>query len=518
MRIHFLPRKSSLKHNVIVNYVAQAFLGVITIVMAPIYLYFMGQEAYGLIGFFTTLSIWFQILDMGLTPTVAREMARFQGGGIKGSDLRAYLRALEIVFYIVAILGGVFLVLFSSEIATKWLHPKHLSVSDVTWSVALMGLSVPARWIAGLYRGVITGLEQQVWLGGFNIVINALRFVGIIGVFYAIGTSPVDFFAYQFIIALIEMVGLLAVTYVWIYNTLGRGGKFSWQPFRQNINFSAFIALTSTISLVVTQADKLILSKTLTLIEYGAFSLASVAAGALNSASIPFGQALLPRLTSLVSKNDSQGATQLYSNSTQAVSALIAPVLVMFSIFSEQILFVWTGNRELARHIAPVLCLYAIGNSWAAMGALPYYIQYAKGNLRLQFIGTAVMMAILLPAFLWAAPRYGALGTAVVWATVNGLYSLLWVPVIHSRFYKGEHWRWIFRDILPMVAATVLVGSVLAMVVPQSGERVPTAAVLLIVCILLFATSIMTSTYLRPKFANACARLVPRNIWNLSKK
>jgi len=70
----------SIKRNLIANYTSQFYVMAVSVVMAPVYLSYMGQEAYGLIGFFTVMSAWFQMLDIGLTPTLVRETARFRGG------------------------------------------------------------------------------------------------------------------------------------------------------------------------------------------------------------------------------------------------------------------------------------------------------------------------------------------------------------------------------------------------------------------------------------------------------
>jgi hypothetical protein len=40
----------------------------------------------------------------------------------------------------------------------------------------------------------------------------------------------------------------------------------------------------------------------------------------------------------------------------------------------------------------PILSLYALCNGVLAVAALPYYLQYAKGNLRYHLIGNAVMV------------------------------------------------------------------------------------------------------------------------------
>ena len=47
----------------------------INLIAVPFYLHFLGMEAYGLIGFYATLQTVLQVLDLGLAPTVSREIA-----------------------------------------------------------------------------------------------------------------------------------------------------------------------------------------------------------------------------------------------------------------------------------------------------------------------------------------------------------------------------------------------------------------------------------------------------------
>ena len=85
----------SLRQNILASYISQAYVTLIGIVMVPVYLRYMGAEAYGLVGFFAMVQAWFQLMDMGLTPTMAREAARFTGGVSDASSLRHLLRAWE---------------------------------------------------------------------------------------------------------------------------------------------------------------------------------------------------------------------------------------------------------------------------------------------------------------------------------------------------------------------------------------------------------------------------------------
>ena len=128
----------SLKRNIFANYASQIYVTLIGIVMLPFYLQYMGAEAYGLVGFFAMLQAWFLLLDMGLTPTMARETARFQGGGTDALSLRRLLRSLEGVFLIVALLGGASLILGADFIAGKLAQGGATAQSEVANAIRLM--------------------------------------------------------------------------------------------------------------------------------------------------------------------------------------------------------------------------------------------------------------------------------------------------------------------------------------------------------------------------------------------
>ena len=162
---------SSLKRNILASYISQIYVTLVGIVMVPMYVKYMGVEAYGLVGFYAMLQAWFMLLDMGLTPTMSREVARFRGAATDAASLRRLLRTLEGIFASVALLGAILLMLGAGSIATSWLKVQYLSLDEVRHTIMLMALIVALRWVCGLYRGVITGFEYLVWLSGFNIAI-----------------------------------------------------------------------------------------------------------------------------------------------------------------------------------------------------------------------------------------------------------------------------------------------------------------------------------------------------------
>ena len=84
------------KRNVVANYLGQGWAALMGLAFVPLYIGFLGIEAYGLIGVFALLQAWLSLLDMGMTPTLAREMARYTGGAHSAQSIHNLLRTVEV--------------------------------------------------------------------------------------------------------------------------------------------------------------------------------------------------------------------------------------------------------------------------------------------------------------------------------------------------------------------------------------------------------------------------------------
>jgi len=451
----------SLKKNIIANYASQIYVTLIGIVMMPLYIKYMGAEAYGLVGFFAMLQAWFNLLDLGLSPTVAREAARHQGGAMSNLEYRRLVRALEGVFIFVSLIGGTALLLSSSYIAEHWLKVTALHAQDVVTALQLMAIIVALRWASGLYRGVISGSQRMVWLSGFNASIASLRFVGVIPLLIYVGVTPTYFFGFQLAVAIVELTLLCFFAYR-LLPGIGDAGSlvWDWAPLKPVLKFSLSIAFTSSVWVLVTQTDKLVLSKLLPLAEYGYFTLAVMVASGVLLLSGPVSTAIMPRLAQMEAEGDHNGLISVYRQATQLVTVLAGSAAITVALCAEPLLWVLTDNREISQRAAPVLALYALGNGILAVSAFPYYLQYAKGDLRLHLIGNALFVIMLVPLIIWGTSRYGAIGGGYVWLGVNLMTFFAWLPFLHRRFAPGLNWQWYGEDIFRIAASALVIGSI----------------------------------------------------------
>ena len=497
----------SLKKNIIANYVSQIYVTIIGIVILPIYLQYMGAEAYGLIGFFTMLQAWFNLLDMGLQPTIARETARFMGGATDAISFLRLVRALQVIFFVLASIGGGSLFFFSGLIANDWLKVESLPLADVQFSVKVMAACVAMRAMAGLYRGVVNGAEKLVWLSGYNIVIASIRFVGVLPVLIFFGSSPKIFFTYQLIVSIIEL-SVVAFKSCRLMPAISSGQKIGWSvsPIKPVLKFSLTIAFTSSVWVMVTQTDKLVLSKLLTLSEYGYFTLAVLVAGGVMMISGPISNAIMPRMARLEAENSHVELIKLYRNATQWLAVIIFPVAFTLAAFAESVVWSWTGDHAAASVAAPILTLYAIGYGFLAIAAFPYYLQYAKGDLKLHLIGNAFFVVLLIPSIIVATIQYGGVGAGWAWLMSNVIYFFCWIPFVHRRFEPGLHLSWMFFDVLPLMLVAGCCAWFISILEINSDSRIATMVMALGVGTIVLLITALASGNVRSKLLNVNIR------------
>ncbi len=490
----------SLRKNIIANYASQIYVTLVGIIMVPLYIKYMGAETYGLVGFYAMLQAWFTLLDMGLSPTVSRETARFHGGSTTANDYRRLVRALEGVFIVIAIVGGGSLFMGADAIASQWLTFAKLPLSEVATSLHLISVIVAFRWTCGLYRGVITGSQRLVWLSGFNVIIATLRFGAVIPWLIYVGSSPIHFFLFQFFVAIFELTVLVFFAYRLLpMLASGQRIKWEWAPLKPVLKFSLTIAFTSAVWVMVTQTDKLVLSKLLSLSDYGHYALGVLAAGAVLFLGGPVSSAIIPYMAKLEAQNDQESLIKIYRQATQLVAVLVGSAAITMAFFSNELLSSWTGDRFLADKVAPILSVYALGNGILAISAFPSYLQYAKGNMRLHLQGNAIFLVIFVPLIVWSASNYGAAGAARTWLLMNSLSFFVWLPLVHKKFSPGLNRVWYSNDTLFIVIPMVFTGMLLSNIIDSNQNRVIQAAIILLCGMLVMATGVMASSYLRIK-------------------
>jgi O-antigen/teichoic acid export membrane protein len=460
-------RPISIKRNIAANYAGQTVAAVLGLALVPSYIRFLGMEAYALVGLFAVIQAWLALLDLGMTPTLSREMARYAAGTLDLQAVRNLLRSVEIVYLMLATLVALVLTFGGDIIASQWLNLEDLPVATVAGALSLLGIVVALRFCEGIYRSGITGLQQLVWLNGQTIAMSLLRSLGALAVLAFVSPTLQVFFAWQGLVSLLSL-SLLA----WrLHTQLPRAPdrpRFSLAALRAVRGFAGGVFGVSITAMILWQIDKVVLSRMLGLTDLGHYMLAATVAAGLMLVGGPVVVAVAPALVRQTEAGDTPLLAATYHQAAQLVAAALAPVALLMIAFPYGLLFAWTGDAVLAGRTGPILSLLAIGTFLNALYQVPYQLQVAAGwtSMSLKLFISALLLLIVLLAVL--VPMGGPVAAAGAWAIANLMIVCIGMVLCHRRLLIGERRRWIVTDTLMPIGGAVGVMAVALLLQPQA--------------------------------------------------
>lgn len=439
-----------MKSAVLVSIFLKAFSAIVGLLVVPIYLRFMGVEAYGIIGVFTAFQALATLFDFGFGFTLTRELARFFGNSEKQAYSRDVARTFEITYFFISILIGLLIAAIAPLVAEHWVQLNKLTVSEVSRAILLGGIALSSQWPAALYSCGLSGVHKQVRLGIVTSAVVAARMMITIACLY-LSPTLVSYFGAQIAASCLQTIGTR--TLMWKSLVLpGHRPVFRFDVLKTNMRFARGMAGINITSILLMQVDKIILSHVLMLEDFGTYALCGTLAMGIYLIVSPVFSVIYPRFTTLLENKNAEKTVSLYHSVSQFLAFLVIPAAVVVAGFSREVLFLWTGNPDLGRRGAFILAFLIMGNACNGMMNIPYALQLASGWTTLAFwvnIGTIV---ISLPSVWWAAHHFGAVGGAGIWCLLNVGAFFLTPQIMHRRLLTGEMVRWYGKDVLPAFA------------------------------------------------------------------
>lgn len=496
--------KAHIHYNLIANVVGNGWSAVMGLAFIPLYIHFMGVEAYGLVGFYISLQAVFSILDLGLSQTLGREMARLSLSSVGHQQMADTARTLEVIYWAFAVLLGAILAISSYFIANFWLKPDQLSSESVSNSLLIMALVVALRWPLTLYIGGLNGLQRQVFLNVQLAFFATFQGAGAVLVLWLVKPTIEAFFIWQGISSLLQTLSIRFG--FWRVMPL-RAGRFSLSVLHGVWRFALGMTGISLLAAILTQLDKLVLSKMLSLESFGFYVFASTVASILFRVVSPIFTAYLPRFTQLLAANNVEALKSSYHVASQIMAIALIPVACVLAVHSHEVLMLWTQNSTLATSTYILVAVLTVGNAMNGLVTIPYALQVAYGWTRFALIQNFLAVVLMVPALFIFISRYGELGAAFVWAGVNFLFLLIGVFIMHKKLLVGQWSRWLLESVLYPLAVGGVAVLLLRWLLPVPGETVLSIAFLCVVSIVVFCSVVASLPVGRQLFLHFKARL-----------
>lgn len=474
-----------IKKNLIANYAGALWTALIQLAVLPLYLRYLGIEAYGVLGLHATLIILATFVDLGLTPTLNRGVAKLSGSASTLGEVRGLVRSFELLYWALAVLVLAAALLFLPAFLIAWLKPGPAMSEQLPAVLQLMLVQVGLQTLVGFYTAGLLGLQRHVVLNEINAAAITARSLG--GVLLVAAFVPT--LQALFLWMIVATVAQLAALAYALHRALPEGRRgFNVDHLRANWRYALGVSGIVALSLFLTQLDKIILSKQVSLAEFGLYSLATTVASILAKPITPLFNTLLPRMTQLAYFEKESELSATYHAGTQLASFLVIPTSVVLLAFAPEALFLWTGDEAIVNATVPMLRWLVIGFSCSTFLMLPYGVSLAYGWTRYGFYQNLISCCVMVPITITLVRNYGAVGGAISWAMLNVSCMVLSVFALHRRFLRSDYKAWYLRDIFPPLASTVAVVLLIRLAAPSGG-----AAWSLLVIISAYAAAIAAS-------------------------
>jgi O-antigen/teichoic acid export membrane protein len=461
----------------------------------PIYLRLLGIEAFGLIAFSVTLQTMLQVFDLGLSPAMNREMARLSVSADYPSEPRDFVRTIEIGYWLFGLFMGGVIALVAPVISSSWIKAGSLETKVVTHAVMLMGIMTAFQWPLSLYQGGLLGLQRQGALNAINIAMSTLQNAGAVLLLIYVSPTITIFFGWRAVATLLQV---LCTTFV-LWRNLppsDQPARFRPRAFRATWKFAAGMSGITLSGMMLSQADKLLLSKLLPLAEYGYYMLATTVATALTMLSSPIYNAAFPQFSACVAIHDENALRSTYHLNTQLMAVIVLPLAMVFIFFSHDILRLWTGNATTTTATAPLLTVLAAGTAINGLMYVPYALQLAYGCTSLGLAITTAFLVTLVPLVILMAIFVGPLGVAGVWVVLNTIYMLVGVPLTHRTMLPGQAKQW-FRNVIPVMGICLLIGTIAVFLIGTDWSTMQTLLFLSAFVVLSYLAAALVSDRIR---------------------
>jgi O-antigen/teichoic acid export membrane protein len=317
------------------------------------------------------------------------------------------------------------------------------------------------RCPAAYYANVLFAYERHVFP---NVVMSAsaiLRMLmGIVALVW-LNVGIVGFFVIQLIGGAIEIVCLAGG--VWLMQPC-RWVRPRWHVLRDIGTTIGGLTLVSLTAVILSQIDKVILSKLLNLSDFGLYTAGYTLAMGLVALAYPVGNAVFPSLSRMMDTQD-QKVQSVIRSATELTVLLLVPVGAVLMMQSEPLLKLLFLIKSLPDALPVILPLLVLGGLAQGFVTLPHLFQTAAGRISIVvWINTGLVIPYAFGFFMLAG-AFNVYGAALAFAVSNVARLLAhWAILL-----MNDNTRPLWRPSISITLATLTGGLAGAALAPAFG-------------------------------------------------
>lgn len=446
----------SLKKNIIANYIGYTVTLALNFLLIPLYVKYLGTESYGLIGLFAVLQLALGIIDASISPVLSREISRYVGGERSLISTKKLIRTMEILIFLVTLTFSLIIYLFSNYIAQYWLNPENLPLDVVSNALKICGFVVGLRCLEGFYKSILTGLQLQTTLNKILCLGNLFRSLGALAVLHYYSSTISVYFYWQLIASLFIVIGFAMASYKHIPDMF-KQRNFDFKELATLKSYAFYSVLYTILVFLLTQIDKIITSKYLSLSTFGYYSISASIANIILIINEPVVTAFFPKLITLYSQKDEINARIIFHKCSKFIVYLCGIATAVLIAFGKELILFWSNNEELTSGVYPIVSIIAIGSFFSSLVRIPITFPFVVNKPKPAIISNSTALVIIAIISIPLIKKYGVQGAAAI-NVIQSVIIFAFFPTYFKNFLPNEKFKWLLNDVVvPAILISIIV-------------------------------------------------------------
>lgn len=446
------------KAGAVLNYISLFVNNGIALLFLPFMVRVLGQSEYGLYQLVGSVSAYLSILDLGLSATVIRYVAKYRAVDDQ-AGVERFISLVSVIYGLLAamvIVVGLGLYRLLPTFFETSLTTDELSRAKTMFLLFLANAAVTI--LTNGFRGICAAYEHFVFLRLQDIAQSLLRVI-VLFVLLSAGSGSVAVVITDLMLNV--LFSGLRIAYAFLRLQIRfRLRDIEWTLLSEVANFAFFIFLNTVINRIYWQTGNMILGILTNTAVVAVYSIGSYVSMLYLSFSTAISDVLLPYTVYQVERNAS-GAhlTDLMIRTGRIQMIVLGLILTGFASFGQEFILLWVGpNYKEAYWVALIVMLPL---SIPLVQNVGISILQAKNKHRFRALAYLAVAILTIPITILLVRAIGMVGAAI--STAAGLIvgNIIVINIYYHRAIGLEiprFFREVCHGIVPMLLVMVLIG------------------------------------------------------------
>lgn len=401
---------SLLARNTLLNLIGQVLPLLIGVATIPFVIRGLGTDRFGLLSIAWVVLGYFTVFDLGLGRATTKFVSEVLGKGDQERVPRVVWTAVT-AEALLGIAGAIVLVVITPLLVGRVLNVPRELIAEAKTTFYLLAISVPVVLTSSSFRGVLAAAQRFDLVNAVKIPTSCATYLlPLVGLALGFNLPGIV------VLILLARVGGLAAYVTLNLRAIPRLKSYSGSLafFPRLFAFGGWIMVSSVVSPILVYFERFLIGSLLSVAALAFYSAPYEMVTRLTIIPTSLTMTLFPAFSTLEGVQNRQRLATVFARSVKYVLLTLAPIVLVITLFAEDILRLWLGT-DFAKESTAVLQLLAIGVLINSLAHTPFSLLQGVGRPDIPAKFHLLEMPVYIAMAWILVSKLGIVGAAMAW-------------------------------------------------------------------------------------------------------